>query len=157
MRRTGQCVGIGAGQQSRVDCTKLAGRKVATWYLRQSPKVRALKFKKNVKKQDRVNARVAYIEGDLTDNEKKAWLELFEAEPSPLTAQDKVEWLKTLRGVSLSSDAFFPFRDNIDQASKYGVSYVVQPGGSVADESIVHACDEYGIVMVFSGVRLFHH
>jgi len=153
----GQCVGIGAGQQSRVDCTKLAGRKVATWYLRQHPKVRALKFKKTVKKQERINARVAFIEGDLTLPEKKVWLELFEDEPAPLTAPEKEEWLKTLTGVSISSDAFFPFRDNIDQASKFGASYVVQPGGSVADQAIIDACNDYGMVMAFSGVRLFHH
>jgi len=115
-----------------------------------------LKFKKGVKKQERVNARVAYIEGDLTTPEKKAWLELFEEEPAPLTATDKETWLATLKGVSLSSDAFFPFRDNIDQASKYGVSYIAQPGGSVADPAIIEACNDYGMVMAFSGIRLLH-
>jgi phosphoribosylaminoimidazolecarboxamide formyltransferase/IMP cyclohydrolase len=155
--KNGQMLGIGAGQQSRVDCVKLAGRKVATWYLRQHPKVNSLPFKKDVKKVDRINARVRYIEGDFTPQEKKEWDQNFETVPAPLTAQDKEEWLATLKGVICSSDAFFPFRDSIDTASRYGVSYIVQPGGSQADESVIEACNEYGMVMSFSGVRLFHH
>jgi len=155
--KNGQMLGIGAGQQSRVDCVKLAGRKVATWYLRQHPKVNGLPFKKEVKKVDRINARVRYIEGDFTPLEKKEWDQNFETVPEPLTAQDKEQWLATLKGVSCSSDAFFPFRDSIDTASRYGVSYIVQPGGSQADENVVEACNEYGITMAFSGLRLFHH
>jgi len=155
--KNGQMLGIGAGQQSRVDCVKLAGRKVATWYLRQHPKVNSLPFKKEVKKVERINARVRYIEGDFTPQEKKEWDQNFETVPAPLTAQEKEEWLATLKGVTCSSDAFFPFRDSIDTASRYGVSYVVQPGGSQADESVIEACNEYGMVMSFSGVRLFHH
>jgi phosphoribosylaminoimidazolecarboxamide formyltransferase/IMP cyclohydrolase len=155
--KNGQMLGIGAGQQSRVDCVKLAGRKVATWYLRQHPKVNHLPFKKEVKKVDRINARVRYIEGDFTPQEKKEWDQNFETVPEPLTAQDKEQWLATLKGVCCSSDAFFPFRDSIDTAARYGVSYVVQPGGSQADASVIEGCNEYGMVMSFSNLRLFHH
>lgn len=155
--KDGMMVGVGAGQQSRVDCVKLAGRKVATWYLRQHPKVLALPFKEGVKRQDRVNARVRYIEGDFTAEEKVRWLEQFTEVPEPLTAEDKEEFLKKSTGISISSDAFFPFRDSIDHASKLGVSFVAQPGGSVQDEQITEACDEYGMTMAFTGVRLFHH
>jgi len=153
----GQMVGVGAGQQSRVDCVKLAGRKVATWYLRQHPKVNGLKFKPSVKRQERVNARVRYIEGDMTDIERAAWEEQFEEIPAPLTQQEKDQFVSTMSGVSLSSDAFFPFRDSIDHASKLGVSYVVQPGGSGKDQEVISACDAYGMTMAFSGVRLFTH
>lgn len=153
----GQMVGVGAGQQSRVDCVKLAARKVTTWYLRQHPQVLGLKFASGVKRQDRVNARVRYIEGDLTDAERITWEKLFEKVPEPLSEESKKEFMKTLTGVSLSSDAFFPFRDNIDHASKYGVKYIAQPGGSVADTEVTSACDEYGITMVHTGERLFHH
>lgn len=155
--KDGMMVGVGAGQQSRVDCVKLAGRKVATWYLRQHPKVLALPFKDGVKRQDRVNARVRYIEGDFTSEEKVRWLEQFTEVPEPLTAEDKEEFLKKSTGISISSDAFFPFRDSIDHASKLGVSFVAQPGGSVQDGQITEACDEYGMTMAFTGVRLFHH
>lgn len=155
--KAGMMVGVGAGQQSRVDCVKLAGRKVAVWYLRQHPKVLALPFKTGVKRQDRVNARVRYIEGDFTAEEKVRWEAQFETVPEPLTASEKEDFLKTSTGVSLSSDAFFPFRDSIDHASKLGVSYVVQPGGSVQDAQVTEACDEYGMTMAFTGVRLFHH
>lgn len=153
----GQMIGVGAGQQSRVDCVKLAARKVTTWYLRQHPQVLGLKFKPSVKRQERVNARVRYIEGDLTDVERKQWETLFEEIPQPLTEESKKEFLKTISGVSLSSDAFFPFRDNIDHASKYGVKYIAQPGGSIADEEVTKACDEYGMVMAHTNLRLFHH
>jgi phosphoribosylaminoimidazolecarboxamide formyltransferase / IMP cyclohydrolase len=155
--KNGMMVGVGAGQQSRVDCVKLAGRKVAVWYLRQHPKVLALPFKAGVKRQDRVNARVRYIEGDFTDEEKARWLGMFEHAPEPLTEQDKADFLKTSAGISLSSDAFFPFRDSIDHASKLGVSFVAQPGGSVQDAQVIEACNQYGMAMVFTGVRLFHH
>lgn len=150
-------IGVGAGQQSRVDCVKLAGRKVSTWYLRQHPKVLNLPFKSTVKRQDRVNARVRYIEGDIIGAEYQSWVESFETIPEPLTAEEKAEFLSTLTGVSLSSDAFFPFRDSIDHSTKVGVKYIAQPGGSVADEEVITACHEYGIQMAFTDLRLFHH
>jgi len=153
----GQVIGVGAGQQSRVDCVKLAGRKVAVWQLRQHPKVLGLKFRKGVKRQERVNARVRYIEGDMTAPERKVWEALFDEVPAPLTDAEKSTFLASTSGVSLSSDAFFPFRDSIDHASKLGVQYVAQPGGSRLDDVVVKACDEYNMVMAFSGVRLFHH
>jgi phosphoribosylaminoimidazolecarboxamide formyltransferase / IMP cyclohydrolase len=153
----GMMVGVGAGQQSRVDCVKLAGRKVSTWYLRQHPKVLALPFKDTVKRQDRVNARVRYIEGDFTAEERARWEAQFTTVPEPLTVAEKDAFLATCSGISISSDAFFPFRDSIDHASKLGVSYVAQPGGSVQDDAVTEACDEYGMTMAFTGVRLFHH
>ena len=150
-------IGVGAGQQSRVDCVKLAGRKVATWWLRQHPKVLGLKFKKEVKRQDRINTRVRYIEGDITEEERVRWEPMFEVVPSPLSEEEKREFLSTLTDVSLSSDAFFPFRDNLDHAHKYGVKYISQAGGSIADNDVTAAADEYKMVMTHSGVRLFHH
>ena len=153
----GQMIGVGAGQQSRVDCVKLAGRKVAVWYLRQHPKVQSLPFKSTVKRQDRVNARVRYIEGDITVAEMPSWLENFDSKPEPLTESDKDSFLSTLTGVSISSDAFFPFRDSIDHASKVGVKYIAQPGGSIADAEVVTACNEYGMSMAMTDLRLFHH
>ena len=155
--KNGQMIGVGAGQQSRVDCVKLAGRKLQIWYLRQHPKVQGLKFKSTVGRQARVNARVRYIEGDITMSERPVWEANFEEVPTPLTDEEKSAFLKTLSGVSISSDAFFPFRDNIDHASKYGVKFVAQPGGSVADEDIKSACAEYGMTMAFTNLRLFHH
>eukprot|EP00056_Hartaetosiga_gracilis_P012512 m.199485 g.199485 ORF g.199485 m.199485 type:complete len:619 (+) comp13697_c2_seq3:1436-3292(+) len=153
----GQVIGVGAGQQSRVDCVKLAGRKVDTWRLRTHPKVLNLKFKQGVKKQERINARVAFINDDMTEVERKHWLCLFDEEPQPLSVDERKEWLSSFTGVSLSSDAFFPFRDNIDQATKHGVSFIVQPGGSVQDDGVLAACEEYGIAMSFTALRLFHH
>jgi phosphoribosylaminoimidazolecarboxamide formyltransferase/IMP cyclohydrolase len=155
--KDGMMVGVGAGQQSRVDCVKLAGRKVTTWYLRQHPKVLALPFKEGVKRQDRVNARVRYIEGDFTAEEKARWELQFSEVPAPLTEEEKSEFMSSSTGVSISSDAFFPFRDSIDHASKLGVTYVAQPGGSVQDPQVTEACDEYGMAMCFTGTRLFHH
>jgi len=153
----GMMIGVGAGQQSRVDCVKLAGRKVATWKLRFHPKVMALPFKEGVKRQDRVNARVRFIEGDMDTIELEQWQKNFDAPPAALTAEEKAEYLKTLDGVTISSDAFFPFRDSIDHASKLGVKFVAQPGGSVADEEVIGACNTYGMTMAFTGLRLFHH
>jgi phosphoribosylaminoimidazolecarboxamide formyltransferase/IMP cyclohydrolase len=155
--KNGMMVGVGAGQQSRVDCVKLAGSKVATWYLRQHPKVLGLPFKDSVKKQDRVNARVRYIEGDFTVQELEVWKEQFTKVPEPLTTAEKNDFLSTGTGVALSSDAFFPFRDSIDHASKYGVSFVAQPGGSVQDNNVAKTCDEYGMTMAITNIRLFHH
>jgi len=155
--KDGQMLGIGAGQQSRVDCVKLAGRKTETWYLRQHKKVLNLPFKQGLKKPDRTNARVRYIEGDYTEVEKLEFSKIYESIPEPLYDGEKAEFLKTLSGVSISSDGFFPFRDSIDQASRRGVKYVVEPGGSVADAEVIKAANDYKMVMIFSGVRLFHH
>jgi AICAR transformylase/IMP cyclohydrolase PurH (only IMP cyclohydrolase domain in Aful) len=148
---------LGAGQQSRVECTKLAGRKADSWYLRQHPKVMKLPFLKNTSSIERTNARILYIEGGMTNNEMQTWQRLFNTSVEPLTKEEKEEWLSNLNGVSLSSDAFFPFRDNIDQASKLAVSFIVQPGGSRRDSEVIGAADEYGMTMAFSGIRLFHH
>jgi len=157
----GQCIGIGAGQQSRIDCVKLAKRKVETWYLRQHPKCIALfdKFKKGVKRQEKVNAIVRYIEGDFTTHEYQNWSELFSENIDDLTTEDKANFLKTLDGVSLASDAFFPFRDNIDIASQIGVKYILQPGGSIADSTVIEAANEYGMTMAMTGaeMRMFLH
>jgi len=153
----GMMIGVGAGQQSRVDCVKLAGRKLQTWKLRFHPKVMALAFKTGVKRQDRVNARVRFIEGDMDSIEREQWLKNFDAAPESLAAEEKADFLKSLVGVTVSSDAFFPFRDSIDHCAKLGVKYVAQAGGSVADEEVISACDTYGMAMAFTGLRLFHH
>jgi len=155
--RNGMMIGVGAGQQSRVDCVKLAGRKVSTWRLRFHPKVQDLKFKEGVKRQARVNARVRYIEGDMEGPEYEQWLTNFGDEPAKLDEQEKGEFVRALDDVSISSDAFFPFRDSIDHATKLGVKFVAQPGGSVADDEVIAACDQYGMAMAFTGTRLFHH
>merc|ERR1712039_567553 len=155
--KDGMMIGVGAGQQSRVDCVKLAGRKVATWRLRFHPKVMALPFKEGVKRQDRVNARVRYIEGDMQEAEYAVWVQNFNTPPPALTVEDKDAFLKALGGVTIASDAFFPFRDSIDHASQLGVKYVTQPGGSVADQEVIGACDGYGMTMAFTDLRLFHH
>jgi len=155
--KRGMMVGVGAGQQSRVDCVKLAGRKVATWHLRFHPKVAELKFKEGVKRQARVNARVRYIEGDMEPIEYAEWLKNFDQEPAPLTADEKAAFLAELDEVAIASDAFFPFRDSIDHAKKLGVKFVAQPGGSVADDEVISACDTYGMAMAFTNLRLFHH
>jgi len=151
----GQMIGVGAGQQSRVDCAKLAAHKVRNWYMRFHPKIREMKFRPNTKKVDKTNVRIHFIENELT----KADTDLFTNSqgPSPLTNDEKEEWMKTLGGVSLSSDAFFPFRDSIDVCAKYGVKFVAQPGGSIQDQNVVDACNEYGMIMCATGVRLFHH
>ncbi len=153
----GQIIGIGAGQQSRVDCTKLAGRKVETWFMRQHPKVLNLPFHEQVRNVERINARILCIEGGMTEPELRTWQSQFSRPVEALSPTEKGEWLTKLDGISLSSDAFFPFRDNIDQASKRGVDYVVQPGGSNRDKEVIAATDEYGMVMAFTGIRLFHH
>jgi len=153
----GQMIGIGAGQQSRVDCTKLAGSKADVWHLGRHPKVLGLAFRKGVKRQDRINWRIRYIEGDLTAGERRS-LEEALAEPfDPLTDEEKSAWVEKLDGVSLVSDGFIPFRDNIDHAARHGVRYVAQPGGSAGDDDVDEACREYGISMVHTGLRLFHH
>jgi phosphoribosylaminoimidazolecarboxamide formyltransferase / IMP cyclohydrolase len=153
----GQTIGVGAGQQSRIHCTRLAASKADTWYLRQHPSVLSLKFRPGLHRPERDNAIDQYLREDLTAEEEKVWKEVFEEVPTKLTPQEKQKWLSGLNQVALGSDGFIPFRDNIDRAARSGVKYVAQPGGSLRDEDIIRACDEYGIMMAFSGVRLFHH
>jgi phosphoribosylaminoimidazolecarboxamide formyltransferase/IMP cyclohydrolase len=153
----GQCIGIGAGQQSRVHCTRLAASKAAIWFLRQHPRIAELPWKPGIKRQDRVNAVDIYLRDDITPIELEQWQENFTEPPQRLTAEEKQEWLKNLADVALGSDAFFPFRDSIDCGALYGVKYVAQPGGSLRDDVVIEACDAYGMVMAFTGVRLFHH
>jgi phosphoribosylaminoimidazolecarboxamide formyltransferase/IMP cyclohydrolase len=153
----GQVIGNGAGQQSRIHCTRLAGDKADLWYLRQHPAVFNLKFKKGLGRPERDNAIDLYLRDDITENELKAWRKMFDVEPVRLSKEEKKKWISGLTGVSVGSDAFFPFRDNIDRAYQSGVRYIVQPGGSVRDDSVLAACDEYGVVMVYSNLRLFHH
>ncbi len=155
--KNGQMLGIGAGQQSRVDCVKLAARKVEVWRMRFHPKVRGLPFREGSKRQDRVNARVRFIEGDITESEKPQYMANFTEEPQPLSQTERSEWKALLTDVSLASDAFFPFRDSIDHASKYGVKYIAQAGGSVQDDIVIAAANEYNMGMAFTGIRLFHH
>lgn len=153
----GQMIGIGAGQQSRVDCTKLAGAKADLWQLGLHPKVLGLRFQPSVKRQDRINWRVRYIEGDLTRYEERALREALATELDPLTPEEKREFLERVTGVSMVSDGFIPFRDNIDHAQKHGVKFIAQPGGSTRDDDVRDACREYGISMVHTHVRAFHH
>lgn len=153
----GQVIGCGAGQQSRIHCTRLAGSKADIWYLRQHPTVLNLRFKAGVTRPNIDNAIDQFLRDDVTEIEKQGWSDVFEEVPAQLTKEEKAQWLSTLKGVSLGSDAFFPFRDNIDRAAQSGVKYIVQPGGSVRDDIVIDACNEYGMVMVHSGLRLFHH
>ena len=153
----GQMIGIGAGQQSRVDCTKLAGAKADLWQLGRHPKVLGLRFRRGVKRQERINWRVRYIEGDLTRFEIGAFGEALEAPVDPLAADEKREWLDRIDGGSLVSDGFIPFRDNVDHAQRHGVRAIAEPGGSNRSAEVEAACREYGITLVHTGVRLFHH
>jgi phosphoribosylaminoimidazolecarboxamide formyltransferase/IMP cyclohydrolase len=153
----GQVIGVGAGQQSRIHCTRLAGLKADLWRLRQHPAVLGLPFRPGIKRPDRDNAIDQYLRDDVTPAEKSGWEEIFSEAPRPLTAEEKRGWLDGMKEVVLGSDAFFPFRDSIDRASQSGAAYVLQPGGSNRDDSVIQACDQYGMVMVFSGIRLFHH
>ena len=153
----GQTIGIGAGQQSRVHCARLAGSKADLWRLRQHPSILGLPFKEGIKRPDRDNAIDQFLQSDVTDAEKKNWSNVFTTVPEQLKNEERRAWLDVLTGVVLGSDAFFPFRDGIDRAAKSGVRYVVQPGGSNRDDEVIAACDEYGMTMVFSGLRLFHH
>lgn len=153
----GQVIGSGAGQQSRVHCVRLACSKVDNWYLRQHPNVQAMQFKKGVRRAERVNAIDIYLQEEATPAELAAWEAQFSAVPQRLSSEQKRTWLDGLKEVALSSDAFFPFRDNIDRAARSGVEYIVQAGGSVRDDLVVEAVDEYGMLMINSGVRLFHH
>ena len=156
--KDGQAIGIGAGQQSRIHCTRLAGQKADTWWLRQHPKVMSLPFVPGIRRADRDNTIDVYI-GDECDDVLRdgAWQQFFTERPEPLTREEKRQWIAQNRGVSLGSDAFFPFGDNIERAHKSGVEYVAQAGGSVRDDHVIATCDRYGIAMAFTGVRLFHH
>lgn len=156
--KDGQTIGIGAGQQSRIHCTRLAGSKADTWYLRQNPKVLNLPFKEGISNPDRDNTIDIYISDDYEDVLSDGnWEKFFKEKPETLTREEKKEWLKTLSNVSLGSDAFFPFGDNIDRAFKSGVKYVAETGGSIRDDSVIEACDKYNMVLAFTGIRLFHH
>ena len=153
----GQVIGVGAGQQSRIHCTRLAGMKADLWRVRQHPRVLSLPFRPAVKRPNRDNAIDQFLQPDVTEAEKAAWGEVFTEIPVQLTHEEKRAWLNGMTGVVLGSDAFFPFRDSIDRAALSGVKYVLQPGGSNRDDVVIQACDEYRMTMVFSGVRLFHH
>ena len=154
----GQAIGIGAGQQSRIHCTRLAGQKADNWLLRQCPKVLNLPFKENVGRPNRDNAIDVYMSDDYADVlEDGQWQQFFTEQPEPLTREEKREWLDKMDGVALGSDAFFPFSDNVQRAHRSGVKYIAQPGGSIRDDLVIEACNEYGIAMYFSGMRLFHH
>jgi len=153
----GQMIGIGAGQQSRIDCTKLAGAKADVWHLGRHPKVLGLRFREGVKRQERINWRIRFIEGALTASEEQAFADALDEPLAPLSEEEKRAWIAKLDGVSLVSDGFIPFRDNIEQAQKHGVRFVAQPGGSARDADIEAACREYGIAMVHTDLRLFHH
>ena len=156
--KDGQAIGIGAGQQSRIHCTRLAGGKADIWWLRQHPKVMGLPFVDGIRRADRDNTIDVYI-GEEHDDVLRdgTWQTLFKEKPEALTAEEKKEWIARLKGVALGSDAFFPFGDNIERAHKSGVEYIAQAGGSVRDDNVIETCDKYGIAMAFTGVRLFHH
>ena len=154
----GQAIGVGAGQQSRIHCTRLAGTKADTWFLRQHDKVLGLPFRADLKRADRDNV----IDGYINKNEEDVcadgiWQKYFTEQPAPLTAEEIRAYLDTITGVALGSDAFFPFSDSIERAKKSGVSYVAEPGGSIRDDAVIEACDKYGMIMAFTGMRLFHH
>ena len=154
----GQAIGVGAGQQSRIHCTRLAGSKADNWHLRQSEKVLNLPFLDTVRRPDRDNAIDVYISEDSDDVLADGkWQNLFKFRPDPFTREEKRAYLDTIKGVSLGSDAFFPFGDNIERAAKSGVSYIAQPGGSVRDDNVIETCNTYGIAMAMTGMRLFHH
>ena len=156
--KDGQAIGIGAGQQSRIHCTRLAGNKADIWWLRQHPKVMNLPFVDGIRRADRDNTIDVYISEEHDDVLREGtWQQFFKEKPEVLTMQEKKEWLTKLSGVSLGSDAFFPFGDNIERAHKSGVEYIAQAGGSVRDDNVIETCDKYGIAMAFTGVRLFHH
>lgn len=156
--KDGQAIGIGAGQQSRVHCTRLAGNKADNWFLRQHEKVLNLPFKAGIRRADRDNTIDVYISEEYDDVLRDGTWELFFTEkPEVLTREEKAAWLATAKGVALGSDAFFPFGDNIERAHKSGVEYIAQPGGSIRDDNVIETCDKYGIAMAFTGIRLFHH
>ena len=156
--KDGQAIGVGAGQQSRIHCTRLAGNKADIWYLRQNPKVLALPFRDDIRRPDRDNTIDVYISDDYEDVLADGiWEQFFKTKPEPLTREEKKAWLATFSGVSLGSDAFFPFGDNIERAKRSGVEFIAQPGGSIRDDNVIDTCNKYGMTMAFTGIRLFHH
>lgn len=156
--KDGQVIGVGAGQQSRVHCVRLAGNKADNWWLRQNPKVLSLPFKEGIRRADRDNTIDVYISEEYDDVLRDGtWQNFFTEKPEPLSKEEKLAWLAKETGVSLGSDAFFPFGDNIERAHKSGVTYIAEPGGSIRDDNVIETCDRYNITMVFNGVRLFHH
>ena len=157
--KDGMAIGVGAGQQSRIHCTRLAGNKADNWWLRRHPRVLALPFVEGIRRPDRDNAIDLYL-SDLESEDvlaEGAWQRVFRTRPQPLTREDKAEWLANLTGVTVGSDAFFPFGDNVERAHRSGAAYIVQPGGSIRDDHVIATCNKYGIVMAFTGMRLFHH
>lgn len=156
--KDGQAIGIGAGQQSRIHCTRLAGNKADNWWLRRNPKVLSLPFREDISRPNRDNAIDVYISDEYEDIlSDGAWQAVFTKKPSVLTSEEKKSWIETMTDVALGSDAFFPFGDNIERARKSGVKYIAEPGGSIRDDHVIAACDKYGMVMAFTGIRLFHH
>ena len=156
--KNGQTIGVGAGQQSRIHCTRLAGNKANNWWLRQHPKVLGLQFVDGIRRPDRDNAIDIYTSDEYEDIlADGVWQNTFKTKPEVLSPEEKKEWISKLSGVSVGSDAFFPFGDNVERAHKSGVQYIVQPGGSIRDDHVIATCNKYGIVMAFTGIRLFHH
>lgn len=156
--KNGQAIGVGAGQQSRIHCTRLAGNKADNWYLRQHPKALGLQFLDTLRRPDRDNAIDVYLSDEYEDVLREGvWQTKFKVKPEPLTAQEKKEWIATQTGVTVGSDAFFPFGDNVERARKSGVSYIVEPGGSIRDDNVIETANRYHMVMAFTGMRLFHH
>ena len=156
--KDGQAIGVGAGQQSRIHCTRLAGNKADNWYLRQCPKVLNLPFKKDIRRPDRDNTIDVYISDEYMDVLADGkWEQFFTEKPEVFTREERRAWLDTMSGVALGSDAFFPFGDNIERARKSGVAFIAQPGGSIRDDNVIETCDAYDIAMAFTGIRLFHH
>ena len=156
--KNGQAIGVGAGQQSRIHCTRLAGNKADNWYLRQHPKVLGLQFVDGIRRSDRDNAIDIYTSDEYEDILADGiWQNTFKVKPEVLTAEEKKAWIATQSGVTVGSDAFFPFGDNVERARKSGVQYIAEPGGSIRDDNVIETANEYGIVMAFTGMRLFHH
>jgi phosphoribosylaminoimidazolecarboxamide formyltransferase/IMP cyclohydrolase len=156
--KDGQCIGIGAGQQSRIHCTRLAGNKADIWWLRQHPKVMGLQFVDDISRPVRDNTIDVYISEEHDDVLRDGvWQTLFKVKPEVLTMDEKKEWIAKNTDVSIGSDAFFPFGDNIERAYKSGVKYIAEPGGSIRDDNVIETCDKYGMAMAFTGIRLFHH
>ena len=156
--KDGQAIGVGAGQQSRIHCTRLAGQKADNWYLRQHPKVLGLQFVDNIRRPDRDNAIDIYISDEYEDVlADGVWQNTFKVRPEVLTSEEKKAWIATQAGVTVGSDAFFPFGDNVERARKSGVTYIAEPGGSIRDDHVIATADKYGMVLAFTGARLFHH
>ena len=156
--KNGQAIGVGAGQQSRIHCTRLAGQKADNWYLRQHPKVLSLPWREDVRRPDRDNAIDVYISDEYEDVlADGSWQRVFTSRPEVLTPEERKAWISTQSGVTVGSDAFFPFGDNVERARKSGVNYIAEPGGSIRDDNVIETADRYGMVMCFTGMRLFHH